>query len=66
MDPGGLEASRVITLDKCPRVRPIGVGEVLRRIIGNAICSTLTHDIQDAVGALQLCAGFKSGCDAAV
>ena len=69
VDPKRLEAivaSRLIALDKCPGVRPIGVGEILRRIIGKAISTTLKHDIQDAVGPLQLCAGFEGGCEAAI
>ena len=69
LDPKGLEAfvaCRLIALDKCPGVRPIGIGETLRRIIGKAISNTLKYDIQDAVGPLQLCAGFEGGCEAAV
>ena len=64
LDPKGLEAfvaCRLIALDKCPGVRPIGIGETLRRIIGKAISNTLKYDIQDAVGPLQLCAGFEKG-----
>ena len=69
LDPNGLEAfvaCRLIALDKCPGVRPIGIGETLRRIIGKALYFTLKYDIQDAVGPLQLCAGFEGGCEAAV
>ena len=40
-------------------------GETLRCIIGKAISITLKYDIQVTVGPLQLCAGFKGGCEAA-
>ena len=59
VDPSGLEALVACRLDKCP-------GEVLRCIIGKAISITLKHDIQKAVGPLQLCAGFEGGCEAAM
>ena len=69
VDPSGLSAfvaCRLISLNKCPGVRPIGIGETVRRIIGKAIASTITEDIQEAAGPLQVCAGHISGCEAAV
>ncbi len=69
VDPKGLSAfvaCRLIALDKCPGVRPIGIGETARRIIGKAIAFTITEDIQNAAGPLQACAGHISGCEAAV
>ena len=42
-------ASRLIALNKCPGVRPIGVGEVTRCIIGKAILATISDDIQEQV-----------------
>ena len=69
VDPSSLVAytsCRLIPLDKCPGVRPIGIGEVVRRIIGKAVMRTVKHDLQDAVGAIQLCAGQDAGCEAAV
>ena len=69
VDPMGLRAfvaSRLIALDKCPGVRPIGIGEVARRIIGKAILAIIADDIQEAAGFQQVCAGQQAGCEAAV
>ena len=69
VDPKGLKAfvaCRLIALDKCPGVRPIGVGEVVRRIICKAIANTLSDFIQESAGPLQVCAGHISGCEAAI
>lgn len=69
VDPSALEAyvaCRLIPLDKCPGVRPIGVAESLRRIVGKAIMAVAGHDVQQAAGPLQLCAGQPAGCEAAV
>ena len=60
VDPSGLKAfvaRRLVALDKCPGVRPIGIGEVARRIIGKAIARVLSHEIQEATGPLQTCSG---------
>ena len=59
-------ASRLIALDKCAGVRPIGIGEVARRIIGKAILAIIADDIQEAAGFQQVCAGPQAGCEAAV
>ena len=59
-------ASRLIPLDKCPGVRPIGVGEVVRRIVGKSVMKVVKPDLLGAVGALQLCAGQDAGHESAV
>ena len=41
-----LVSCRLIALDKNPGVRPIGVGEVVRRIIAKAVLSIIGPDIQ--------------------
>ena len=49
MDPCGLTAfvaCRLIALNKCPGVRPIGIGEVVRRILGKAVLATIGDDIR--------------------
>ena len=69
VDPGTLiplTACRLVALDKCPGVRPIGVGEVVRRIISKSILSVIKPEIQAVVGSLHLCVGQKSGNEAAV
>jgi hypothetical protein len=69
VNPGNLDAflaNRLIPLDKCPGIRPIGIGEVMRRIIGKAIVRHLRTDIQQASGPIQLCAGLEAGCEAAI
>ena len=57
-------ACRLIALDKCPGVRPIGICECARRITSKAILSFTRGDIQDATGSLQLCAGQIAGIEA--
>ena len=49
---GAFVACRLIPLDKCPGVRPIGVGEVPRCIIVKAILRTIGKDLEDAAGPL--------------
>ena len=61
-----LLACRLIPLDKNPGVRPIGVCEVARRIIGKAVLSIVNPEVQRAAGSLQLCAGQPCGIEAAI
>ena len=59
-------ACQLIPLDKKPGVRPIGIGDVSRRIIAKAILYVIRTDIQLAAGALQTCAGHDAGAEAAI
>ena len=65
-------ACRLIPLDKgmtkdlTPGVRPIGVGEVLRRLSGKLLIHVIKDDITEAAGPLQTCSGVKSGIEAAI
>lgn len=62
-----LMASRLILLDKDEgAVRPIGVGKVSRRIIGNCVMNVANKDVIEANESLQLCPRQKSGSEAAV
>ena len=70
VNPAYLEAftaCRLIPLNKNPSgVRPIGIGEVLHRIIGKAIVRTINQEIVDATAPIQICAGIPGGVEAAV
>ena len=69
MDTKGLSAllaCRLIALDKCPGVRPIGICETARRIISKAVLQVTRANLQEAAGSLQLCAGQIAGIEAAV
>ena len=69
VDPQGLApllACRLIALDKNPGIRPIGIGETIRRIMNKAILRITGPWIREAAGTAQLCAGQESGCEAAV
>ena len=74
LDPNTLEAynaCRLITLNKNPgsaelQIRPIGVGEVVRRIVGKTIIWSLNSEIQEAGGPLQVASGLKGGAEAAI
>ena len=68
VDPVALEAftaSRLIPLNKNPGLRPIGVGETLRRIVGKAVSWVVKQEVTEAAGALQVAAGAQSGAEAA-
>ena len=65
-DVRGLVASHLIALDKCPGVRPVGVGKTLQRIVGKVVCSVCRLDIEEVAGVSQLCAGTKAGTEGAV
>ena len=59
-------ANRLFPFDKKPGVRPIGAGEVYRRLIGKTIGRVLKNEIRAAAGPLQVCAGQEGGSEAAV
>ena len=61
-----LTACRLIPLDKKPGCRPIGIGEVLRRIVGKCIMAVVKDDVRRAAGNLQVCAGQQAGGEAAI
>ena len=62
-----LVASRLIPFDKGEgAVRPIGVGEAMRRTTGKCVMKVTKRDVVEAGGSLLLCAEQKSGSEAAI
>ena len=59
-------ACRLMPLNKNPGVRPIGVCEVLRRLVGKIVMNVVGNDVLKATGPVQLCAGHEAGSEAAV
>ena len=55
-----------MALDKCSGDRPIGIGEVVRRIIGKAVLAVTGPHVQEVIRALQVCGGQRGGSEAAV
>ena len=74
VDPHGLmayTACRLIPLNKDPtseeiKIRPIGIGEILRRIVGKAIMMHLKPEIIESAGPTQTCSGVAGGIEAAI
>ena len=62
----GLVANRLIALDKCPGVQPVGVGETLKRVVGKVIWLATKLDAKEVCGGIsQLCAGTGAGIEGA-
>ena len=56
---------RLVVLYKCPSVRPVGIGEVMRRINGR-IVDCIRQDLTSLGGNMQLCLGQKCGIEHAI
>ena len=68
-DPESLSAlmgNRLIPLNKNPGLRPIGIGEVVRRIIGKAVTTVTKKEMKKAAGGLQLCVSQEGGAEAGI
>jgi hypothetical protein len=58
--------NRLIAMDKFPGVRPIGIGDVLRRLVAKCVLTGAGHSATTSCGSDQLCAGLRAGTDGAI
>ena len=61
-----LMAGRLIALSKDPGVRPVGIGEIYRRLFAKAILYSVGKQATAACGNFNLCAGLPAGIEGAV
>ena len=61
-----LMACRLVALDKSPGVRPVGIGEVYRRLLAKCVLEAVGHQATAAAGNLNLCAGLPAGIEGAI
>jgi hypothetical protein len=60
-----LTASRLVALDKCPGVRPIGIGECLRRLIGKVVAAKTKQQVVEAGDKDQLATSLPAAIEGA-
>ena len=54
---------RLVALDKRPGVRPVGIGETLRRSLAKLIMRAAGEQAKTSCGNIQMCAGLEAGIE---
>ena len=61
-----LMAVRMIAIEKKENgFRPVGIGEIVKRVIAKVIARAIRDDVKEVTGSRQ-CAGLEGACEAAV
>ena len=58
-----LKANKLVALDKCPGIRPIGVGDVAYRLCAKIMIEITGDDVQTKCLVDQICSGVKAGIE---
>lgn len=61
-----LMTGRIVALDKCPGVRPVGVGETFFRLMAKCVLLVAGDDATAACGVHQLCGGLEAGIEGGI
>ena len=61
-----LMSCRLIALDKRPGIRPVGIGECLRRLLAKSISDCTKGDLSEYFGIDQLAGGLEAGIEGAI
>ncbi len=61
-----LKAGRLVALEKCPGVRPVGIGESWNRLFAKCVMLLAGAEAKDACGIDQLCAGLEAGIEGGI
>ena len=59
-------ANRLVALDKCPGVRPVGIGEIWRRLFAKTVLILAGEEAKEECGDEQLCAGLEAGIEGGI
>eukprot|EP00923_Selenidium_pygospionis_P026138 GHVN01046344.1.p1 GENE.GHVN01046344.1~~GHVN01046344.1.p1 ORF type:complete len:159 (-),score=15.39 GHVN01046344.1:37-513(-) len=59
-------AKRLLPLSKGESLRPIGIGETLKRLMCKAVVEATSDEVKERAGARQFGAGMKGGVEAAI
>jgi hypothetical protein len=59
-------ANRLVALDKQPGTRPVGIGEIYRRLWAKCLLKAIGSQATAACGNYNLCAGLQAGIEGAI
>ena len=59
-------ANRLVALDKQPGTRPVGIGEIYRRLWAKCLLKAIGSQATEACGNYNLCAGLQAGIEGAI
>jgi hypothetical protein len=61
-----LKAGRLVALDKCPGIRPLGIGESWNRLNAKCVLFVSVGEAKEACGVDQLCVGLEAGIEGGI